>query len=174
MGDKMILVKSDKPYPKPRVEKKNLEYAKILLQDYSGNISENTASHLYIYQHFISKNSSFKEIIKKISIVEMTHLELLAETIKLLGMNPEFKTINSINDTLIPWTSDNINYETNFKKMLDIDIASETAAIKSYKLHIKEIDDKYIKELLNRIIEDEVIHLKIFEDYKKKNNDFFE
>ena len=48
------------------------------------------------------------------------------------------------------------------KDMLKIDISSEEAAIKTYTLHKKLIDDKYIKEMLDRIIMDEKRHLEIF------------
>ena len=45
MGDNM------KVYMKPRVEKENLMYAQILLQDFAGKNSEMTAINLYVYQH---------------------------------------------------------------------------------------------------------------------------
>ena len=60
------------------------------------------------------------------------------------------------------WNSNFVNYSTNLKDMLKIDISSEEAAIKTYTLHKKLIDDKYIKEMLDRIIMDEKRHLEIF------------
>ena len=163
-----MIVKSNNPYPEPKVERQNLEYAKLLLQDYAGEVSEDTAIHLYLFQHFTSEWEEFKEVIREISISEMTHLELLAETIKLLGLKPKYKTFNASNDVLIPWTSDNVNYETDIKKVLEVDINAETKAIETYKLHMEIIDDKYIKQLLSRIIEDEEIHLKIFKEFYSK------
>ena len=170
----MLPVKNNTPYPEPRVEKTNTEYAKMLMQDYAGDISESTAINLYMFQHFTSQWTEFKDIIKQISIVEMKHFELLAETINLLGVKPVYKTFDSNNDTLIPWTSDNVNYETDIVKALEIDLKSENKAIEIYKHHIEAIDDKYVKKLLERIIEDEEDHVKIFEYFLEKAKRHFE
>lgn len=164
-------VKLDVPYPEVMVESENIKYANILSQAYAGITSEVTASLLYSYQHFITDNNDFKKIIEEISIVEMKHVELLGETIKLLGSDPKYKTCNSINDECVMWTSDNIKYETDYEKILLLDITSETKAIDMYKKYKKLIDDKYIKKLLDRILLDEYNHLdifnKLYKDLKK-------
>ena len=41
------------PYPEIKVERKNVEYAKMLSYAYAGIVSEDTAIHLYMYQSFI-------------------------------------------------------------------------------------------------------------------------
>ena len=154
--------KSNLPYPDIKVEKENIEYAKLLSYPYAGLVSEDTATHLYMYQSFIL-DDEISNILEKIAIVEMKHLELLAKTINLLGLKPEYK----VND--IPWTTSYVNYNNNLKDILKINIESETLAIKNYNNLIKVIDDKYIKELLKRIIIDEEIHLKIFNELYSKN-----
>ena len=154
--------KSNLPYPDIKVEKENIEYAKLLSYPYAGLVSEDTATHLYMYQSFIL-NDEVSNILEKIAIVEMKHLELLAKTINLLGLKPEYK----VND--IPWTTSYVDYNNNLKDILKINIEAETLAIKNYNNLIKVIDDKYIKELLKRIIIDEEIHLKIFKDLYNKN-----
>ena len=45
------------PYSKPRIERSNVEYANIFLQDYSGVVSEFTAISLYVYQHVEAKEN---------------------------------------------------------------------------------------------------------------------
>lgn len=55
-----------------------------------------------------------------------------------------------------------VNYTTNIIDMLKSDIAIEEEAIRNYSNHIKIINDKYIKALLYRIIEDEKMHIKCF------------
>ena len=57
--------------------------------------------------------------------------------------------------------------------MLKVDIYSEKTAIKTYEHHKKIINDKYIKQMLDRIILDEKRHLEIFQtlyDELCKNN----
>ena len=152
----------DKPYPPVRVEGKNLYYANLLLEDYAGMTGELTAITEYVYQKFdkFQEKSEFSHILGKIAIVEMKHLELLGETIKLLGVNPKycFKKDNYYE----LWNSSFVNFNDNVIDMLKSDIKKEEDAIKNYELHISMIDDKYIREMLYRIIEDERVHIKCF------------
>ena len=157
-------VNLDIPYPEIRVEEKNSYYADILSQDYAGRVSETTASLLYSYQHFdnFNENKEFSDTIEQISIVEMKHLEILGKIIRLLGRNPVYKTCEATRGECIMWESSYINYDSDLKEMLRIDMESEKAAIKNYEEHKNIIDDKYIKEILSRIILDEKRHLEIF------------
>lgn len=154
---------SNRPYPNPQVEKENIEYAKLLLEDYAGTISEDTAIHLYIYQSLIieSKSPYLANILHRIAIVEMKHLKLLGETIHLLGLRPKYVTYSEDNIKQF-WNSSSVNYTTSILNILKQNIKAETTAIDNYKNHLNQIQDKYIQNLLNRIIEDEQIHLSIF------------
>ncbi len=55
LGDIMEF-QSKKLYPIPRVQTKNSEYTKLLLQDYAGETSEDSAIHLYTFQSLILEN----------------------------------------------------------------------------------------------------------------------
>ena len=48
-----MFYKSTLPYPEIRVEKENIEYAKLLMYPYASMVSEDTATHLYMFQSFI-------------------------------------------------------------------------------------------------------------------------
>lgn len=161
----------DLPYPEPMVERQNIKYANILLKDYAGAVSEFTAVNLYIYQHFVSDGiyKDYADLIAGVSIIEMKHLELLGETIKLLGAKPFF--IDNAVPVGKPWNALLVNYDTRIKEMLLEDIKSEEIAIKTYKNHLTMIEDKYIRKLIERIIPDEELHLKLFiEMYEKYKN----
>lgn len=156
------------PYPEPMVEKRSLQYANILLKDYAGQVSEFTAVSLYIYQHFVSEGQykDYAELIGGISIAEMKHLELIGETIKLLGVKPIY-----ISNACPPgklWTPLYVNFITSLREMLREDIESEKSAIENYKYHITLIQDNYIKRMLERIILDEEYHLKLFTQLYEK------
>ena len=163
-----MICRVDKPYPSVKVEGKNEYYAKLLLEDYSSMTGELTSITQYIYQHFdkFNSNYNFSNTLKEISMVEMRHLELLGETIKLLGVNPKF--ILNDNTCLTYWSSSFIDYDLDIKTMLKSDIELEQEAISRYLYHISIIDDKYIKNLLSRIIEDERQHIKCFEQLLKE------
>ena len=152
-------------YPKPEVKEPNIEYAKLLLQDYAGNISEESAVHLYSFQNFIL-SEQYPQIANDlfhISVVEMHHLKLLGKTIHLLGLTPEFMTYQSDSDTKHYWSSSFLNYSTSLKDILTWNMEKEEQAINRYISHYNMIEDPYIQQLLLRIIEDEKIHLEYFQ-----------
>ena len=148
--------KIDKPYPKVAVEKPNKKYAYILLEDYSGIVSELSSITQYVYQKFnkFDINEEFSRTLSQIAMVEMKHLELLGETIKLLGLEPRFVFSDKYN-FLTYWNGSFVNYTTNISDMLLSDIKIEQEAISKYYYDISVINDMYIKRTLYRIIEDE-------------------
>lgn len=163
---------NDLPYPTIQVEKPNLDYAYLLLQDYAGNISEVTAILRYSYQKFLNINEEFTKTIRTIAMVEMRHLDILGQLICMLGLKPEYKTLQSDTNNMIPWNSDSVNYDTDLEDLLKYNIQSENDAIINYKKHYDMIDDIYIRQNIARIIEDEKTHIKCFKELleKYKNN----
>lgn len=158
---------SDNPYPKIQVEKPNLEYAKALLFVYAGNTSEETAVHQYLYQHFILEGE-ISTILKQISIVEMHHLEILAELINQLGIEPQFR-VYSLNQE-IAWQANYVPYPKTIEDMLNKNIQSETEAIQNYEKLLQIIHDDNVQKNIQRIIEDEQIHLMIFQNLLQKKS----
>lgn len=156
IGDKMNC-KLDKPYPPVEVERENVEYAKILLEDYAGELGEDTAIHEYLFQSLVVEKE--KNFFKEIAVVEMHHLFILGELIWKLGYCPAFYTIDSSINCPIPWTSKYLNYSLNLRDILLEDIEREQKTIKRYQKHIEEIADPYIQKILARIIEDEELHI---------------
>lgn len=150
------------PYPEPRVTQQNLFYATLLLEDYAGNVSELTAINQYMHHHFMfdDKYQDLAELEECIAIIEMHHLELLAESILLLGVDPKYRTLT--NNSRIFWDASYVFYGTDIRDRLAADIVAEKQAIKQYQKHHFLIEDIYIKGLLERIIKDEEYHLKLF------------
>lgn len=164
-----MIYKSDLSYPEVKVEKENKTYASMLLNNFSGSISEESAIHLYLYQA-ISCSDNYKEyksIMYHIAEVEMHHLRILGELIYKLGGKPIFSWYGP-DCVLRNWSSSYINYTDSLKKRLELDISSEEIAIKNYNTIINIIKDPYIKKILRRITIDEEIHLKIFKDLYQK------
>lgn len=156
------------PYPEPRVLRPNRYYAMLLLEDYAGTVSEMTAINQYFY-HYLTFEENYDDLAKLeecISIIEMFHLELLGETIRMLGVAPEYRTIT--NNQTVFWNATYVYYGHDVCDRLAADIAAEKRAIQTYRLHRQMIDDPYIKELLERIIMDEQHHLRLFSDYAQK------
>lgn len=142
-------------YPEIKVSGKDLNLAAELMYVYAGNVSELSSVNLYMYQSFISDITSELE---GIAIVEMRHVEILAKLIVLLGGDPKFNSGDGLK-----WCSNNINYNKNVYEFLNYNIMIEKIAISNYKRIIDLSNDKYVKNILERIIMDEKVHIEVFE-----------
>jgi len=157
----MIVYADYAPYPKIK-ESIEPETVKILKKDYAGQNGEFTAIAQYVFQHGrIKDNPEFANSILKIAIVEMKHLDLLGDAIVALGGNPCF------NDNKYFWDASTVNYAPTFKEMIKANIYAESVAIVNYEKHINMIENPSVKALLDRIIEDEKLHLRFFEETLK-------
>jgi len=159
------------PYPSVRVMAPNHQYAELLLEDYAGTVSELTAINQYLHHYFTLEgiNDEAAALEECISLVEMRHMELLAETIRLLGVDPRYRVIR--NNQEIYWNATYVYYGYSLCDKLAADIASEWAAVAAYRDHQQRIGDPYIKEILERIIQDEYHHIillnKVMQKYCK-------
>ncbi len=61
-----------------------------------------------------------------------------------------------------------VNYTLDPRKFLQQNIAAEESAIMNYERTILNLDDECIKMMLERIILDEEIHIKIFKELLKE------
>ena len=145
----------DLPYPDIKVEKENPRYANILLHNYSGIVSEFTAVDQYVSQ-----------AIGEIAMVEMHHLEMLGELILLLGEDPRYWIKKK--DKRYYWNGKFVDYGNTLKEYLDYDIQAEVVAIRDYNKALNEISDPNIVKIIERIILDEELHLKIFKELYAK------
>ncbi len=154
------------PYPELRVLCPNPYYVNLLLEDYTGTVSEMTAINQYLYHYFTFHHlKDLAELEECISIVEMKHMELLAQTIILLGGDPQFHTLTNIPSY---WSATYVYYGDDVCDKLAADIAAELQAIDQYRFHQKLIADPNIQQLLERIIMDEEHHVKLFREASAK------
>lgn len=156
------------PYPPVRVAAPNRHYAELLLEDYAGPVSELTAINQYLHHYFTlhGVNEEVAELEECVSLVEMHHMELLAETIILLGVDPRYRIY--LGNQEVYWSGTYVYYGISLCDRLAADIAAEWAAIANYREHQQRIADPYIKELLERIIQDEYHHIRLFNEAMRK------
>ena len=122
-----------------------LEYEDILILTEEGNLYllEGTDPTDYIYKfesnfyqnfnEFIS-NKNLSNSLKDIAIVEMHHLAILGKLIKLLGVNPIYKTNEYCH-------SKNICYTVNIKEMLlERIILDEEKHLECFYYYLNKID----------------------------------
>lgn len=150
------------PYPEVKVAGPNLYYASMIMDDYAGVVSEFTAINQYLYHYFFFKevDKELGELLENVSITEMLHMEILAETIKLLGGNPVIRGSQSTQGEF--WSGRFVYYGTNLCEQLKADIDAEHKAIQEYRKHIYHIHDPFVRAILERIILDELVHIRLF------------
>ncbi len=161
---------STKSYPEIRVEQQNPFYGTILLQNYAGEVSETTQIAMYFYQQIIheSTNPILAKILEKIRNDETEHLKILAKLIYLLGVDPKYKTTECFQDSPTYWKAQQVKYEKEEQKLLEINIHMKEQSIQKYQNHIDVIQDKFIQKILKRILLDENLHLQTFKKLLKQ------
>lgn len=163
-----IAVADSAPYPPIKVCEPNLKYAQMLSCDLAAPKSEFTTITQYIYQNWIL-NSNYREIadiIARISIVEMHHLDILGQLIILLGGNPRYIALYPNGYNI--WNGNLVNYTLDIKQILRNNIENEKIAQDEYISQSKTIKDEYICKILERLALDEKLHVEIFSNYLKK------
>ena len=147
------------PYPEVCIDKKNKCYAALLLDNYASCVSEYTAIAQYVYAHLVTCNECIQDVFLGIAQVEMCHLALLGDVIVDLGVRPKF--VSGCGET---WCSSFVPYGCSTEERLKLAINSEYQAILQYQKHIVKIKNCSIEALLERIILDEKLHVKIFKE----------
>ena len=128
---------------------------------YAGSASELTAVLTYSFQRYVSpKYPEITTALKGIAITEMHHHELLGETIYALGGYP-------VMGARTYWNGSLVNYTLDPRKYLRQNIVAEETAILNYERTILNLTTDSVKMLLERIILDEEVHIKIFKELLK-------
>lgn len=147
---------SELPYPEIHVEE-NVADGKLLMQSFGGPSSETTAVMTYSFQHFISKDDELSSALIGIAKNEMKHFDILGECIHALGGYP-------VVGGRTYWNGSFVNYTLDPRKFLQQNIMAEETAILNYERTILNLSQENVKLLLERIILDEEIHIKIFKE----------
>lgn len=157
----------DNPYPDVTVKSLSFEVVVILKRILAGNKSELTSVMQYVYQHNIFSNvpslNNFADALKIISVKEMQHYEILSRV--MVGANIDPKNCVYIDGNVNVcdfWKSNYVDYTKDVIKMLEADIALEQKAIVEYAELVATTNDENLKEIVERIIEDEKTHINYF------------
>ncbi len=145
--------------PYPEIEPvENLADSKLLMPSYGGPAGELTAITTYSFQSFVAeKNRELVDVLEKIAQVEMHHYALLGTAIYRLGGYP-------VTGGRTYWSGSYVNYTLDPKKFIMQNIAAEEAAILNYERTVLNLRTESVKQLVERIILDEELHIKIFKE----------
>lgn len=151
------------PYPPVCVREQNRGWAQLLAQPYAGPASEFTATSRYMYQSMVFERThpQVTQSLQCIAQVEMDHLQTLGELICLLGGDP---VIGAPGRRGFQWWNGTMpGYQRHVPTALRENIAAEQGAIRGYRQLCHKICDPYITAVLERIILDEELHIRIYE-----------
>lgn len=153
----MEIFASELPYPEIECAE-NLAESKLLMPLYGGPAGELTAIATYCFQSYVTtRNREIAQAVAGIAKTEMHHHELLGKTIVKLGGYP-------VMGGRTYWSGSFPNYTLDPKKFLRENIAAEETSILNYERTVLALRTECVKTLLERIVLDEELHIKIFKD----------
>ena len=161
----------DLPYPTTDDICQDALSLKILSPAYASPNGELNAILQYVYHSFFfdrAEYTDYHDILMRIAVAEMMHLELLGETILALGASPIYTRYpSSVFDF---YSTKYVAYSCSLKNMLEDDIIGERRAIISYENMLKRLRNVKVSEIVSRILLDEKLHLetleKMYKDFK--------
>ncbi|WP_238882763.1 manganese catalase family protein [Clostridium sp. YIM B02551] len=163
-----------------RVEKPNPQYAVLMQEQLGGANGELKAALQYISQSFRVKDQAIKDLFLDIGAEELSHMEMVSETINLLNGHDvnyngvEVGEIQShvlsglspvlINSSGAPWTANYVSVTGDLVADLLSNIASEQRAKVVYEYLYRQINDKYVKETIDFLLNREEAHNALFRE----------
>ena len=172
-----------------KVERPNPQYAVLMQEQLGGGNGELKAAMQYLSQSFRVKDPELKDLFLDIAAEELSHMEMVAQTINLLnGHDVNYEGVEAgeiethvlsglapflINLSGAPWTADYVTVTGDLVADLLSNIASEQRAKVVYEYLYRQIDDKYVRETIDFLLNREEAHNALFRDAlnKVKNTD---
>lgn len=161
-----------------RVEKPNPQYAALMQEQVGGANGELKAAMQYMSQSFRIKDPEIKDLFMDIAAEELSHLEMVATTISLLnGHDVDYKGVEAgeiethvmlglnpglMNASGYSWTADYVTVTGDLCADLLANIASEQRAKVVYEYLYRQIDDRYVKETIDFLLNREEAHNAMF------------
>lgn len=170
-----------------RVEKPNPQYAVLMQEQLGGANGELKAAMQYLSQSFRIKNPEIKDLFMDIAAEELSHMEMVAATINMLnGHDVNYEGVSAgeiethvltglnpglINSSGYSWTADYVSVTGDLCADLLSNIASEQRAKVVYEYLYRQINDKYVKETIDFLLNREEAHNAMFrEAFNKVQN----
>ncbi len=163
-----------------RIEKVNPQYAVLLQEQLGGGNGELKAAMQYISQSFRIKDKEIKDLFLDIGAEELGHMEMVGTLINLLnGHDVDYETVGAgeiqshvllglnpglINASGYSWTGDYVTVTGDLCADLLSNIASEQRAKVVYQYLYRQINDKYVREAIDFLLNREEAHNTMFRE----------
>lgn len=168
-------------------ERPNPQYAVLMQEQLGGANGELKAALQYMSQSFRIKDQEIKDLFMDIAAEELSHMEMVAQTISLLnghdvnceeviageiethvltGLNPGL-----MNSSGYSWTGDYVSVTGDLCADLLSNIASEQRAKVVYEYLYRQINDKKVRETIDFLLNREEAHNAMFREAFNKVQD---
>ena len=167
-----------------KVERPNPQYAVLMQEQLGGANGELKSAMQYLSQSFRVKDPELKDLFLDIAAEELSHMEMVAQTINLLnGHDVNYEGVEAgeiethvlsglapflINSSGEPWTADYVTVTGDLVADLLSNIASEQRAKVVYEYLYRQIEDKYVRETIDFLLNREEAHNALFRDALNK------
>lgn len=182
------MFKHEKPMLRAvKVAGPNPQYAVLMQEQLGGANGELKSAMQYLSQSFRVKDPAIKDLFLDIAAEELSHMEMVAQTITLLnGHEVDYEAVGAgtiethvlnglcgglYNASGYSWTSDYVSVTGDLAADLLSNIASEQRAKVVYEYLYRQIDDKYVKETIEFLLEREEAHNALFREAFNKIRD---
>jgi Mn-containing catalase len=163
-----------------RVEKPNPNYATMLQEQIGGPQGELKAAMQYLSQSFRIKDPAIKDLFLDIGSEELSHLEMVCQTVNLLNggeLQAENATIGSVEAHVLTgltpmlsnasgyvWTAAYVNETGDLAADLLSNIAAEQRAKVVYEYLHRQINDQGVRETIDFLLNREEAHNMLFRE----------
>lgn len=150
------------PYPAITGIGRSTQNAKLLSALYAGAHGELTACTQYVQHGMVlgCQGQEGSEILQGVAVCEMRHLKLLGEMILRCGGRAAYCDWQR----RAVWNGRMVQYAREAKRIWQLDILGERAAIAAYRWTRERVNDLCIVEVIDRILLDEELHLRLFQE----------
>ncbi len=163
-----------------RIEKANPQYAALMQEQLGGANGELKAALQYMSQSFRIKDETIKDLFMDIAAEELSHMEIVATTIHILnGHDVDYTQTESgeiqshvllglspglINASGYSWTADYVTVTGDLCADLLSNIASEQRAKVVYEYLYRQINDKFVRDTIDFLLNREEAHNALFRE----------
>jgi Mn-containing catalase len=170
-----------------KVEKPNPTYANMLLDQLGGPHGELKAAMQYISQSFRIRDQEIRDLFLDIGAEELSHMEIVATTINLLNghdLDVEGVEAGTIEPHVVsglcpmltnasgyPWTASYVEVTGDLPADLLSNISAEMRAKVVYEYLYRQINDKYVRETIDFLLNREEAHNALFREALSKIQD---
>lgn len=170
-----------------KVEGPNPQYAVLMQEQLGGGNGELKAALQYLSQSFRVKDQTIKDLFLDIGTEELSHMEIVAETINLLnGHEVNHEAVGSgeieshvlgglapvlMNSSGEPWTANYVTVTGDLVADLLSNIASEQRAKVVYEYLYRQIKDREVRNTIDFLLNREEAHNALFREALNKVKD---